>query len=76
MIVCMNREKKSPNILFRSPSAPASCRAVALLVALLPLTGCIVVGGYTSGGGWFLWPGSFGFLFVVLILFLLLRRRR
>jgi hypothetical protein len=48
--------------------------SAATLLALSQ-TGCIVAGGYTSGGGWFIWPGSFGIL-VLLLLFFLLRRRR
>lgn len=48
--------------------------AVAGLGMTLGLSGCIVA-GYRSGGGWFVWPGSFGLLFVLLILFLVLRRR-
>ena len=35
-----------------------------------------MVGGYRSGGGFFLWPGSIGLFFVALLLFLVLRRRR
>ncbi len=39
------------------------------------LTGCVAV-GYSSRGGWFVWPGGFGLVVVVLlVLFLLLRRR-
>ena len=43
---------------------------------LLASTGCVVVGGYSSEGGWFIWPGTFVLLIVGLILFLLVRRRR
>jgi hypothetical protein len=48
-----------------------------LLVALLLLssTGCIVAGGYSPERGWFIWPGTFVILAVVILLFLLLRRR-
>ena len=35
-------------------------------------SGCIAV-GYTSSGGWFIWPG--GLALVILVLFLLMRRR-
>jgi len=42
---------------------------------LLGSTGCIVVGGYSSERGWFLWPGTIVIFIVVLILFLLFRRR-
>ncbi len=50
--------------------------ATLALLAALPLTGCLMVGGYSSGGGWFLWPGSFGFLIILLLLFFFLRGRR
>ncbi len=50
--------------------------AAFTLLAAIPLSGCILVGGYTSGGGWFIWPGSFGFLLVLLLLYLFLRRGR
>jgi hypothetical protein len=48
--------------------------AIALLL-LLSSRGCIVVGGYNSGRGWFIWPGTFVLLIVGLILFLLFKRR-
>ena len=44
------------------------------LLATLPLSGCLVV-GHSSGGGWFIWPGSLGLLVVVVLISLLLRRR-
>ena len=50
--------------------------ATLALVCMLPLTGCLMVGGYSSRGGWFIWPGSFGFLIVLLLLFFFLRGRR
>ena len=37
--------------------------------------GCIVVGGYSSGRGWFFWPGTIGVFIIAAILFLLLKRR-
>jgi hypothetical protein len=43
---------------------------------LLLSSGCVVVGGYSSGRGWFLWPGSILTFLVVIALFLLLRRRK
>lgn len=48
--------------------------AISLLALLSP--GCVFVGGYSSERGWFLWPGSILIFFVVLVLFLLLRRRK
>lgn len=35
---------------------------------------CIVVGGYSSRGGWFLWPGGFGLVILIVIVLLLMRR--
>ena len=37
-------------------------------------SGCIVA-GYSTNGGWFLWPGGFG-LFVIIVLLFLFRRGR
>ena len=54
----------------------AVVRLAGLMAGLLGLTGCLMVGGYSSGGGWFMWPGSFGVLLVLLLVFFLLRRRR
>jgi hypothetical protein len=47
--------------------------AVMSLVSAGALSGCVAV-GYSSRGGWFMFPG-FGVLLVILIVFLLLRRR-
>ena len=49
--------------------------AIASL-SLLASTGCIVVGGYSSDRGWFIWPGTIVLLVIGLILFLLFKRRR
>ena len=56
-------------------STTLAIAALSILISL-PLTGCLMVGGYSSRGGWFIWPGSFGFLLVLLLLFFLLRGRR
>lgn len=48
--------------------------AIALLMALTQY-GCIVVGGYSNTGGWFLWPGGLGLVLIVALVFLLMRRR-
>ncbi len=47
------------------------------IISLLLLfsSGCVVVGGYSSGRGWFIWTGTIGILLVVAVLFLLFRRR-
>ncbi len=47
---------------------------LAILVAVSQ-TGCVVV-GYSSRGGWFLWPGGFGLLLIVLLLWFLFNRGR
>ena len=47
-----------------------------ITLLLLFSSGCIVAGGYSSEGGWFIWPGTIGILLVVAVLFLILRRRR
>jgi len=46
-----------------------------ITLLLLCSSGCIVAGGYSSGGGWFIWPGTLGILLVAVVLFLLFRRR-
>ena len=43
---------------------------------LLLLPGCVVVGGYSSDRGFFIWPGTIVIFIIVLALFLLLRRRK
>ncbi len=50
--------------------------ALLSLCSVMPLSGCLMVGGYSSRGGWFIWPGSFGFLLILLLLFFFLRGRR
>jgi len=47
-----------------------------ILSILLLSSGCVVVGGYSSGRGWFVWPGTIVIFVVVALLFLVLRRRR
>jgi hypothetical protein len=46
-----------------------------ITLLLLFSSGCVVAGGYSSGRGWFIWPGTIGILLVIAVLFLLLRRR-
>ena len=51
-------------------------RTTVLAPALaLSQTAC-VVGGYSSDGGFFLWPGSILVTIVLVLLFIFLRRRR
>ena len=54
--------------------ATSSAMLAATLILCGALTGCIGI-GYSSRGGWFLWPGGFG-LVVIILVFLLLSRRR
>lgn len=53
-------------------------RSLILLAPAFLQTSCVVVGyrGGEGGGGWFLWPGGLGLLVMILVAFLLLRRRR
>lgn len=47
----------------------------SIVTLLLLLSSGCVVGGYSSGRGWFIWPGTIGILVIVAVLFLLFRRR-
>lgn len=48
----------------------------ALVIAVFT-PACIVAGGYSNDGGWFIWPGSIVTLLIVgVVAFLILRRRR
>ena len=51
------------------------CWKFAAFALCSPLSGCLVVGGYRRGGGFFIWPGSIGLFIVLLVVFLMLRRR-
>jgi hypothetical protein len=48
---------------------------VVVTLLLLFSSGCIVAGGYSSGRGWFIWPGTIGIIVILAVLFLLFRRR-
>ena len=48
---------------------------VMALTLALSQTACLV-GGYSSRGGFFLWPGSIVITIVLVLLFLFMRRRR
>ena len=43
---------------------------------LLASTGCVVVGGYSSDRGWYIWPGLIVLILIGLLLFLLMLFRR
>jgi len=47
-----------------------------ITLLLLASTGCVVVGGYSSGRGFWLWPGSIVFLLIGLFLILMMVFRR
>jgi hypothetical protein len=50
---------------------------VNLIVLLCLLTSSACVGiGYSSRGGWFLWPGGLGLLLMIILVVFLMRRRR
>ena len=49
---------------------------IGLLVAAAFSSGCVVVGGYSSGRGWFIWPGTIVIFVIVAFLFLVMRRGR
>jgi hypothetical protein len=51
-------------------------KQVAFILLTLLSSGCVVVGGYSTERGWFLWPGTIVIFVVVAVLFLLLRRRK
>jgi hypothetical protein len=48
--------------------------AAVVLFGLLGMTGCVVMGA-SSGGGFFIWPGSLGLLVLVIVVAWLMRRR-
>ena len=51
-------------------------RLALIVLTLVFSSGCIVAGGYSSDGGWFIWPGSIlGIVAIVLVLLFFLRRR-
>jgi hypothetical protein len=53
-------------------------RTTLIIVPLLAMTqsACIAVGaGYSSSGGWFIWPGGLGLILLLLLLFFFLRGR-
>jgi hypothetical protein len=56
--------------------APRYLSFAAVAFALLsPLCGCVLVGGYRSGSGFFVWPGTIVIFLVALVVIFLLRRR-
>jgi hypothetical protein len=51
-------------------------KVIAVLLLLLSSTGCVVVGGYSSGRGFWIWPGTIVLLLIGLLLFVLMFFRR
>lgn len=47
-----------------------------VLLTLLLSSGCVIVGGYSSERGWFLWPGTIVIFIAVGVCLLLFRRRK
>jgi hypothetical protein len=65
-----NYQRKPSNFsLFAKLMIPLAACSVTL-----GLSGCLVA-GYSSGGGWFVWPGSVGLIVIVLLIVFLVRRR-
>ena len=44
------------------------------VLAAVSQSACIVV-GHSTRGGWFVWPGGFGLIVIVILLYLLFGRR-
>lgn len=51
-------------------------KQVGFILLTLLSSSCVVVGGYSSDRGWFLWPGTIVIFLVGALLFLILRRRK
>jgi hypothetical protein len=49
--------------------------SVLTLLLVLSSSSCVGV-GYSSRGGWFIWPGGCGLLVIILLIFFFMRRRR
>ena len=65
---------KRPNPMkSRSKAARHALILASTLILCTTLTGCLVF-GYTSNGGWFIWPGSITLLLVILLIVWLIRR--
>jgi protein-S-isoprenylcysteine O-methyltransferase Ste14 len=69
----------APTLVATDIKRKAVMRLTSIFVFALAVTqsACVMVGGYSSDGGWWIWPGSLiSLLVVVVVVFLLLRRRR
>jgi hypothetical protein len=68
----MGRSKLPGTLRFRSRAAFYAASAFLLIS---PICGCVLVGGYRSGSGFFVWPGTLAVVVVALLLVFVLRRR-
>ncbi len=50
-------------------------RIVPLALFLAFTQSACIVAGYSSRGGWFVWPGSLGLIFILLLFYLFSRGR-
>ncbi len=48
---------------------------LAIVALALTQTGCIMA-GYSTNGGWFVWPGGLGLLVIIAVLYFLFGRGR
>jgi hypothetical protein len=68
-------QKHSSNLVRKDLSmVRLACVLVCGLGAACALSGCLVA-GYSSSGGGFIRPGGFGLVLVLLLIFFLMRRR-
>jgi len=51
-------------------------RAGVVSLTLMLTSGCVVVGGYSSERGWYLWPGTIVIFLVLALIFVGFRRRK
>jgi hypothetical protein len=68
----MTRSKLPGKLAF---SNRVALYAVSVFLVISPICGCVLVGGYRSGSGFFVWPGTLGVVVVALLLVFVLRRR-
>ena len=80
---CQEPSRERGPIELREHHRRALIRMVMKLTSIIAFalavtqSACVMVGGYSSNGGWWIWPGSFlSVLVVAIVVFLLLRRRR
>jgi hypothetical protein len=68
---------RSKKLQFCDALLKSTCILALGFLSTAALTGCLVAGGgFSSSGGWFLWPGGLAGLFMILLILFLLRRRR